>query len=217
MPLSMTHEVDILAKTIWDYMLMHHTPKPMDAIFALGSNDTKVALRSAELYLQGYGSWVICAGGNGKDSRLLRPEAEIFSEIIINAGVPRDRVIIENTSVNTGENILFVKKLLQERGLHLNSFILVQKPYMERRTYATALKQWPEVEVLVTSPQISFGEYWRGEEHKKEGSIATMVGDLLRIREYPALGFQVEQDIPEDVWEAGQRLIRLGFDRYALS
>jgi len=213
----MTHEANILAKNIWDYMLMHHTLKPMDAIFALGSNDTKVALRATELYLQGYGSWVICAGGNGKDSRFLRPEAEIFSKIIIDAGVPRDKVIIENKSANTGENILFVKKLLQERGLHLNSFILVQKPYMERRTYATALKQWPEAEVLVTSPQISFEEYWRGEEYNKERSIATMVGDLLRIREYPALGFQVEQDIPEDVWDAGQTLIKLGFDRYALS
>ena len=92
-------------------MLMHHTLKPMDAIFVLGSNDTKVALRAAELYLQGYGSWVICAGGNGKDSRFLRPEAEIFSKIIIDAGVPRDKVIIENKSANTGENILFVKNL----------------------------------------------------------------------------------------------------------
>ena len=213
----MTHEVNILAKNIWDYMLMHHTLKPMDAIFVLGSNDTKVALRAAELYLQGYGSWVICAGGNGKDSRFLRPEAEIFSKIIIDAGVPRDKVIIENKSANTGENILFVKKLLQERDLHLNSFILVQKPYMERRTLATARKQWPEAEVLVTSPQISFEEYWRGEEHNKERSIATMVGDLLRIRAYPALGFQVEQDIPQDVWDAGQKLIKLGFDRYTLN
>ncbi len=197
-------------------MLMHHTLRPMDAIFALGSNDTKVALRAAELYLQGYGKWVICAGGNGKDSQFLKPEAEIFSNIIIEAGVPRDKVITENTSSNTGENILFVKKLLQERGLHLNSFILVQKPYMERRTYATVLKQWPEAEVLVTSPQISYEEYWKGEEYKKERSISTMVGDLLRIREYPVLGFQVEQDIPKSVWDAGQQLIKLGFDRYVL-
>ena len=39
-----------------------------------------------------------------------------------------------------------------------------------------------------------------------------MVGDLQRIRLYPAMGFQIHQDIPADVWDAGQELIRAGYD-----
>ncbi len=44
-----------------------------------------------------------------------------------------------------------------------------------------------------------------------------MVGDLERIREYPKLGFQVEQDIPEEVWQAFERLIEAGYDKHLLS
>jgi hypothetical protein len=53
-------------------MLLHQELKPMDAIFALGSNDTRVAEHTAELYHQGYGKYVICAGGHGKASDLVK-------------------------------------------------------------------------------------------------------------------------------------------------
>ncbi|RZU34720.1 hypothetical protein EV284_4319 [Streptomyces sp. BK022] len=38
-----------------------------------------------------------------------------------------------------------------------------------------------------------------------------LVGDLQRIIEYPKLGFAVEQEVPEDVWEAYESLVRDGF------
>ena len=100
-------------------------------------------------------------------------------------------------------------------GLDLKTFLLVQKPYMERRTYATFRKQWPETECIVASPQISFEDYGKDEDFKKR-YINVMVGDLLRIKEYSKLGFQIEQEIPNEVWSAGQRLLRLGFDKYKL-
>lgn len=212
----MTDQPDILAKTIWDYMLMHHELRPMDAIFALGSNDTRVADRAADLYLAGLGKYVICAGGNGKASDFSRPEAEIFGEIVAKRGVPEDKIILEPNSVNTGENVIFVKKLLAERKLNLKSFILVQKPYMERRTYATFRKQWPEADCVVTSPPISYEEYGKDETFKNR-FINVMVGDLQRIKEYPKLGFQIEQEIPDDVWQAWEELIKMGYTKYYLT
>ncbi len=44
-----------------------------------------------------------------------------------------------------------------------------------------------------------------------------MVGDLERIKEYPKLGFQIEQEIPDKVWEAGQELIKLGYNKFLLN
>ena len=58
--------------------------------------------------------------------------------------------------------LLFTKQLLADRGLTPQSFILVQKPYMERRSYATFRKLWPEKQAIVTSPQVSLDEYLRG-------------------------------------------------------
>ncbi len=211
----MNEKLDILAKTIWNYMLMHQDLKPADAIFALGSNDTRVAERAADLYLAGLGKYVICAGGNGKASELSRPEAEVFGDIAVKKGVPKEKVILEPNSTNTGENVQFVKRLLQEKGLNFKSFILIQKPYMERRTYATFRKQWSEVECQVTSPQISYEGYAKDKDSKNR-FINVMVGDLERIREYPKMGFQIQQDIPENVWGAWEELINMGYTKYKL-
>jgi hypothetical protein len=41
-----------------------------------------------------------------------------------------------------------------------------------------------------------------------------MVGDLQRIRLYPAKGFQIPQEIAPEVWAAGQKLMQLGYSQY---
>ena len=105
--------------------------------------------------------------------------------------------------------------MLEERALHIRSFVLVHKPYMERRTWATARRQWPEAECVVTSPRISFDQYFEsGIAHREV--IELMVGDLQRIRKYPALGFQIEQEIPLNVWSAWERLVAAGYSKYRL-
>lgn len=103
--------------------------------------------------------------------------------------------MIENKSANTGENVDFTKRLLDEKGLKFDTFILVQKPYMERRTFATFKKVWPEKSLIVTSPPISFEDY-PNEEISKDKVINIMVGDLQRIKLYPGRGFQIFQEIP---------------------
>ena len=113
----------------------------------------------------------------------------------------------------------FTHELLRARGLDPASFILVQKPYMERRTFATFSQVWPGKSVRVTSPQISMDEYLSRYSHESlspDDVISIMVGDLQRIREYPKRGFQIPQEIPDDVWQAYGELVKAGFDRHLL-
>jgi uncharacterized SAM-binding protein YcdF (DUF218 family) len=139
-------------------------------------------------------------------------EADKFAAIAINKGVPESSILVENNSTNTGDNILFTQALLTEKNLDPESFIVVQKPYMERRSFATFKKHWPGKKVLVTSPQISFEQY-PTESISLEKVIQIMVGDLQRIKLYPKKGFQIYQEIPTEVWDAYEQLIRLGFDK----
>ena len=46
--------------------------------------------------------------------------------------------------------------------------------------------------------------------------VAIMVGDLQRIRLYPARGFQIHQDIHDEVWRAYEELVEAGYDKYLL-
>ena len=214
-------DIDINAKIIWDYMRMNMQPKKADAIFVLCSHDTRVADRAADLYRDYYAPWVIISGGAGKLTQDLfdKPEAEIFRDILIKADVPDDKIILEPNSTNTGENFRFTYELIQKLGLSFTSFILVQKPYMERRTYATFKKQWPgeETEISVTSPLLSYAEYMSGSTIDKDFVISVMVGDLQRIREYPKLGYQVAQKIPDEVWQAYEALVKAGYTKHLMA
>lgn len=213
----MENEIDKLAKIIWDYHLLNHQPKKADCILVLGSHDQRVAERGADLFFEGYAPFLVFSGGFGNLTRGIfdKPEADLFAEIAVRRGVPEEKILIENKSANTGENIEFTKNLLKAKGLDFNSFIVVQKPYMERRTYATFRKVWPEKEITVTSPQIAYENY-PSADISKDDVINIIVGDLQRIKIYPEKGFQVYQEIPDSVWSAFQRLVALGYIRHLI-
>ena len=215
----MDGRIHALAEKLWHYHQMNHELSRADAILVLCSHDIAVAERGAQLFLDGWAPLLIFSGGLGTITRQLwhEPEADQFASIAIRMGVPRERIVIENRSTNTGENVKFTRELLAAKQLFPQRFILVQKPYMERRTYATFTKHWPEPNVVVTSPQVSFDEYvgrYSNSALSSDDVIAIMVGDLQRIRVYPEQGFQIPQHIPDDVWDAFEALVRAGYDKY---
>ena len=208
----MASEVDRLARILWDYHHLNHEVRASGVILVLGSHDIRVAERGASLYLEGFAPLLALSGGLGNLTRGMwdEPEARKFARVARSLGVPEEAILTEDRSTNTGENVHFTRRLLLERGLDPASFILVQKPYMERRTYATFRKVWPGKTAVVTSPAISFEDY-PNEEIPLERVIHIMVGDLQRLRVYPPRGFQIEQEIPDDVWDAYERLVALGY------
>lgn len=205
------------ARILWDYHQMNHDLLKSDCILALGSHDLRVAERAADLWLAGYAPLLVMSGGLGNLTKDMwtSPEADLFAEIAIRKGVPESAILVENKSTNTGENIQFSKALLEQKGYDPQTFILVQKPYMERRTYATFRKQWPDKSLVVTSPRLSLDDY-PNEEIPFERVVNIMVGDLQRIREYPAKGFQVYQEIPDEVWKAYEKLVEAGFNKHLI-
>jgi len=217
----MDQQTYALAETLWNYHLMNHQVATADAILVLCSHDERVAERAAQLFREGRAPLVIFSGGQGAITRTLwnEPEAERFAHIAASLGVPRENILIETQSTNTGENIKFTKRLLAERDLDPRTFIVVQKPYMERRAFATFRKLWPEKEIVVTSPQVSFREYldqYTNRALSPADVVGIMVGDLQRIRIYPDRGWQIAQEIPTDVWRAFEELVRAGYDKYLI-
>lgn len=205
------------AKTLWQYHLMNHSLEKSDCILVLGSHDTRVAVRGAALYLQGWAPLLIFSGGLGNFTQGMwkEKEADLFAKIAMDMGVPREAILIENESTNTGENILFTQRLLLQQQLDPQSFIVVQKPYMERRSYATFKKHWPHKKLIVTSPQLSFEEY-PTPDIPLDRVINIMVGDLQRIKYYPEKGFQIPQEIPDEVWKAFETLVTAGYDKHLI-
>ena len=210
-PCTDAHRAD--ARLIWDYHHMGHEPRPCLAALGLGSHDLGVATYAAELYRAGLFPVLVFSGGASPATAAWFPRGEAvhYAERAAALGVPPEAIIIEPRAANTGQNITFSRAALDEKGIAVGSVMLISKPYMERRAYATCRKAWPEVDVVCASEPRSFDDYVKsfGDEHLV---ITMLAGDLQRVIEYPGLGFAIHQQVPGQVTAAYRRLADAGYD-----
>ncbi|MQY40447.1 hypothetical protein SRB17_84800 [Streptomyces sp. RB17] len=125
--------------------------------------------------------------------------------------MPGEAILVEPNAASTGQNITLSREVLAEAGVQVESLLLISKPYMERRSYATCRKLWPEVHIVCASEPLELDDYIKSIGDEKL-VVDMLVGDLQRVIEYPKLGFAVEQEGPRDVCDAYKRLLRVGFD-----
>jgi uncharacterized SAM-binding protein YcdF (DUF218 family) len=199
-------------RLIWDYHRMGHKLRPCPVAIGLGSHDLGVATFAAALYQRDLFPTLLFSGGNSRSTadRFPRGEAVHFREHARALGVPDEAILIEPDSTNTGENITMARKVLAGAGLDTDTVLLISKPYMERRAYATCRKLWPEVNIICASAPISLDDYL--DRSGNPGyEINMIVGDLQRVMRYPMHRFAIPQDVPPDVVGAYQRLVQAGF------
>ena len=205
-------------QTVWDYLGMHQTPEQADVIVGFGNFNTNIARRAAELYRQGLAPVVLFTGGLGRNTEGLLPEPEAvrFARVAMECGVPETAILLEPESTNTAENILFTRRLLEQRGIPHERILGVHQPFMERRVTAAMGVYWPEQAFRVTSPQVSITDYLA--DAKKQGvtenaAVSVIVGDFQRMDLYAKKGYQTPQYIPPEAWEAFHALVAMGFDK----
>jgi len=152
-------------------------PKPVDAIvvFAGGVGESGKAgggyqervKQAVDLYREGLAPQLVFSSGY----TFVFQEAEVMKELAVGHGVPASAIILETDAANTLENVQFVRRILEARGLR--SILLVSSPYHMRRALATWRKQAPEIEV-VPSPvaQSQFYAHARGASLEQIRGIA---------------------------------------------
>ena len=171
-----------------------------------------MAEHAADVFHEGWAPLVVFSGHLGAftSATWTRSEAHVFADVAAARGVPRERMLLEDRSTNTGENVTLSRALLAAHGRHPSRVIALQKPYMERRTLATFQQLWPEVDVIVGSPRLGFDDY-APEGPAREEAIHVMVGDLQRLTVYALRGFSARQEIPPAVAAAYERLVAAGY------
>lgn len=203
-------------RILWDYMHLNQEPEKADVIIGFGCYDEDIPKRCAELFHRGYAPFVAFSGGLGRNTSGIwtKTEAERFAAIAVVAGVPEERIILENRSTNSAENLLFTPKVLAEHGVKADKIIAVHKPYMERRLWAAMQVYWPAVQAVYTSPRVTLEEHIAHAEAigmTERGVIETIVGDIQRMELYAHKGYQVPVEIPEEVWDACHALVKQGY------
>jgi uncharacterized SAM-binding protein YcdF (DUF218 family) len=199
----------------WDYMRLVHRPARADAILTLGSFDRMAAVHAASLWKAGLAPVIVMSGGIAHRGGVLdtgwdQTEARVFADMAIREGVPKQAILLEDRAQNTGENFRLGLPVLEEAGIQPSKLIVVAKPYMTRRGFATGRKLCPAIDLLMQCEDISMIDYF-AREPDPEKTLLALVGDLDRIVVYPRLGFQIEQEVPAAVTDALGRLTAAGY------
>ena len=196
------------AAEIWEYMSGYHSQGESDAVVICCSYDLRVCDHACRLLQQGVSDTLIISGKHGNWTQHFweETEAEAFYRRAVNNGISPQQILMEQEATNFGENIRYSNALMPDADV----VTFVSKPNSLLRVKLTAKAQWPEVQAIVSCPDISFPDevsnvvgIW--------GVINEMVGDIERIQLYPERGFQATHALPERILQNWAYLVEQGF------
>ena len=200
------------AMTLWRYHCLYEPVVSADVIVGLGSYDLRVAEHCAALFHDGIAPRLVFSGavGNWTAGRFEGSEARAFADRATTLGVPEAAITLEERSTNIGEN---VQRSAEVVGDERAKWVFVTKPQTQRRCRAAIDVYLAGATTCVTAPEHDF-DAQPLPHHDLAALIDEMVGDMARIIEYPVLGYQSEQPVPDDVLAAYERLIGAGYTRH---
>ena len=194
-----------LLQPLWEYLAVSEAPRPADVVFVFGSADMAVPDHAARLYRAGHAARVLVSGSFGRLTRDVfdKPEAYVFRDRLVAAGVPAEAVVAEPAAASTLENVRFGMRVLADRGYHPRSALLVAKGFVLRRCVATFARQHPQVRVQPCRPEASLEAAF---DRSRPAFAARLVAELERLERYAAQGDIEPQEIPPAVRDAARRI-----------
>lgn len=191
---------------------------PVDAIIGFGMFDLSLPVFCGELYAQGRVRRIVFTGGIGAGTGSLgQPEADAWRDALLRAypDLPRERLITENRSTNTAENIDFTAALLARDfpefsfGRGLRTALVVTSPSRLRRVKLTLQHLQPELRVTrCLPPATNFDREAALYANQGQDYIAHLAGELDRIVAYPARGWIAAEPLPPEITTAHATLAR---------
>lgn len=195
-----------------------------DAIMVLGGDLTVQLEHAAKAYHAGMGKKLIISGGIGHSTDILRAnvkekygidakdmaEGDILATVgMVYLGIPQRDILSENKSTNCGENAEYSLRLLHERGEPHEDILLLQDPFLQRRSHASLEKHMKSGRVFSFAPIIPTAEALiLGKPWRRERFVEFLEREIPRLRDDEngygprGRGFIGHCEIPADVERA---------------
>ena len=134
-----------LAATLLDWLALNDKLEKSDLIFVFGGPTLSQVKKAQELFSQGYSQKILVTGNTGtfNNPDWNKPIANIFADFLTNNGISFENILIQNTSMNTLEDVTLSLPIIKNNFPHIQKIILVSTPMHQRRCFATFKKQFP--------------------------------------------------------------------------
>ena len=174
-------------KKITDYIFLESKSQKTDLALVFGTRHQEAINKVFELYCKELVSQILVSGGINRVTR--ENEAEKMSNKLIQLGVKKDNIILENKSTNSLENVLFSKQIIDENiGFDkIKKIIAVVKHYHSRRALMTLKKHFPKSIKLIPVTYKIYGftkDNWFNSKIGKE----KVLSEWNKIQEYLVKG-----------------------------
>lgn len=163
-----------------------------DAIFLPGGSHPEQPEYAAELYHKGFAKWLLPSGGvsvkrnqwpgvkakaeiyNGD----YRSDCEFLTDVLLKNGVPPSAVIGENRSGHTRDNAFLSRKVIDEKGVAIQTALIVCKAFHARRCLMLYQMAFPDVEIRVCP--VNCYNITKDNWYQTEQGIDRVLGELAR-------------------------------------
>lgn len=148
---------------IGQFIFVNDEPRPADAILIPGGSVAELGEHAARLYALGLAPLIVpsgkfapgATGFPGPRTKVdLYPgpydrESTFLRDVLERSGVPSNAILEEPEAMYTMDNALKSKELLDREGIHLQTGILVCKPFHARRVLMSYELAFPETTFFV--------------------------------------------------------------------
>ena len=135
-----TNNIDKITK----YIFVKTNLERANLCLVFGTKDLRICRTIMELWDKNFFEYLVVSGGINRYTGEI--EAIKIKEKLIDDGIPEQDVITEEEATNTGENVVFSKRIIEEKiGLkNIRSIIAVGKIHAGRRYLMTLERHFPK-------------------------------------------------------------------------
>lgn len=180
---------------IAEYIMPVFPAAPSDLGFLFGTRHGVEEFCESACALWQAGMFKRLLVSGGCTGNMIRPEAEVIGERLLQLGIPESVLILETAATNTGENVQLGRaRVAEAMDLRaIRSVVVIGKVCSTRRYLMTLQRHWPGLRMSVC-PVNYFGvplERW----HEHEEFRARVLNEFDKIPRYLSQGFLEEISI----------------------
>ena len=168
-------------KRINEFIFIEDEIKKPDIILIPGSSQEALAIKAAEIFKKYNVKYIVVSGYFNE--KIQQTEARFLSEILIQLGVPSEKILLEETASNTLENAEKSFELLCKKNIAYENVVLVCKNYHAKRaklTYEKIFKNHPISVVPVIDDRNVYKDSWFNDEI----TTKLVISELHKIKNY---------------------------------
>lgn len=206
---------------LYNYLCDRDDIKKCTTVITCGSSDLSVVEETANINHECHPMCFIFSGKEGKGTRgkYEHSEAYRFAEYAESFGIFNIKMILEEKSINTLQNIRYSYRIIRKNKRYIDSsfLVIVHKPYVLKRVKLIC-KRWG-IDSKVSCLKANFRDYLKYVTSKgymsEDDIINELVGEIFYIKHSFLFGL-ARNRIPSEVMDAYLFLKKKGYNRYII-